>query len=144
MVYEFALTFAYQYYRHHGKNKTWVFSSAVILAIIPLAAVKYLTAFPDNSIGFVIGFIGISYVTFKTVQIIMEMRDGAIKKVDPITYARFLLFFQLFLQVLLTVTVDLKKIMIRYLRVMHTVSVTVPKLIIVLVIPITRIMTVGQ
>lgn len=93
LVYEFALTFAYQYYRHHGKNKTWVFSLAVILAIIPLAAVKYLTAFPDNSIGFVIGFLGISCVTFKTVQVIMEMRDGAIKKVDPITYARFLLFF---------------------------------------------------
>ena len=93
LIYEFALTFAYQYYRHHGKNKTWIFSLAVILAIIPLAAVKYLTAFPDNSINFVIGFLGISYVTFKTVQVIMEMRDGAIKKVDPVTYARFLLFF---------------------------------------------------
>lgn len=92
LVYEFAITFFYQNYRQK-ENKTWVFYLAVILAIIPLSIVKVLTAFPVNSIPFVIGFLGISYITFKNVQVIMEMRDGAIKKVDPLTYARFLLFF---------------------------------------------------
>lgn len=95
LAYEFVLTFAYQHYRtkKNSPNKTWVFSLAVILAIIPVTLVKYLTAFPDKSIPFVIGFLGISYITFKNVQVIMEMRDGAIKKVDPQIYARFLLFF---------------------------------------------------
>ncbi|WP_302582854.1 D-alanyl-lipoteichoic acid biosynthesis protein DltB [Lactobacillus intestinalis] len=92
LVYEFAITFFYQNYRQK-ENKTWVFYLAVILAIIPLSIVKVLTAFPVKSIPFVIGFLGISYITFKNVQVIMEMRDGAIKKVDPLTYARFLLFF---------------------------------------------------
>ena len=90
--FEFALTMFYQVYRSK-KNKTSVFYLMVILAILPLAFVKYYTSFPISSINFTVGFLGISYVTFKTVQIIMEMRDGAIKKVEPATYLRFLLFF---------------------------------------------------
>lgn len=95
LAYEFILTFWYKHYRtkKDSKNKTWVFCLMVILAIIPLTAVKYLTAFPDNNIPFVIGFLGISYITFKNVQIIMEMRDGAIKELDFESYLRFLLFF---------------------------------------------------
>lgn len=43
--------------------------------------------------GIDFGFLGISYLTFKTVQVVMELRDGTIKQVDPVMYARFLLFF---------------------------------------------------
>ncbi|MBN7276827.1 D-alanyl-lipoteichoic acid biosynthesis protein DltB [Lactobacillus acetotolerans] len=93
LIIEFAITFCYLHYRKVGKNKTWVFCLAVILAIIPLALVKIQTAFPQTQVHGLLGFLGISYITFKTVQVIMEVRDGAIKKVDPGTYLRFLLFF---------------------------------------------------
>ena len=92
LAFEFGLTMFYQVYRQK-KNKTSVFCLMVILAILPLVFVKYYTSFPIDSITFTVGFLGISYITFKAVQVIMEMRDGAIKKVDPITYLRFLLFF---------------------------------------------------
>lgn len=95
LIYEFLLTFSYLHYRTKKKspNKTWIFYLVVILAILPLAAVKILTAMPAGSVPFVVGFLGISYITFKNVQVIMETRDGAIKQIEPGTYARFLLFF---------------------------------------------------
>lgn len=92
LAFEFALTMFYQTYRTK-RNGTGVFYLMVILSILPLTAVKVLTAFPVNSIDFTVGFLGISYITFKSVQVIMEIRDGAIKKVEPGTYLRFLLFF---------------------------------------------------
>lgn len=94
IIYQFIVTFAYQIYRQKTKkdNKTWVFCLFVILAIIPLTMVKLAPVLPSNE-RITIGFLGISYLTFKTVQVIMELRDGTIKKVDPIMYARFLLFF---------------------------------------------------
>ncbi len=95
LIYEFLLTFSYLHYRTKKKspNKTWIFYLVVILAILPLAAVKILTAMPAGSVSFVVGFLGISYITFKNVQVIMETRDGAIKQIEAGTYARFLLFF---------------------------------------------------
>lgn len=93
LVFELLLTYGYLHYRKVGKNKTWVFYLAVILAIVPLALVKIQTAFPKAKIPGVLAFLGISYITFKTVQVIMEIRDGAIKEVKFGTYLRFLLFF---------------------------------------------------
>lgn len=95
LLFEFVLTFGYLRYRTKkgSKNRTWIFYLAVILAILPLTVVKIFTALPNTNLDFVIGFLGISYITFKNVQIIMETRDGAIKKIGIIEYFRFLLFF---------------------------------------------------
>ncbi|MFD1410530.1 D-alanyl-lipoteichoic acid biosynthesis protein DltB [Lapidilactobacillus gannanensis] len=92
IIYQLVLTMVYANYRHKtGKaNKTSAFVIAVVLAIIPLAIVKATPAF---SHGLKIGFLGISYLTFKTVQVIMEMRDGTIKNLDWKMYLHFLLFF---------------------------------------------------
>ena len=38
-------------------------------------------------------FLGYSYLTFKSVQVIMEMRDGLIKEFKLLDYIQFLLFF---------------------------------------------------
>lgn len=92
IVYQFLITFLYQFYRKKGQNKTWVFTLFVILAIIPLATVKIEPVLPKNEM-ITLGFLGISYLTFKTVQVIMELRDGTIKTVSPVMYLRFLLFF---------------------------------------------------
>ncbi|MCX8737379.1 D-alanyl-lipoteichoic acid biosynthesis protein DltB, partial [Lactobacillus sp. B4026] len=93
LLLELLLTYCYLYYRKNRANKTWVFYLAVFLAIVPLILVKVQTAFPQAKIPGVLAFLGISYITFKTVQVIMEVRDGAIKEIDLVTYLRFLLFF---------------------------------------------------
>lgn len=92
IIFQFILTFAYEKYIRSGKNQTWVFCTVIILSILPLAVVKVAPHIPDPTAN-LIGFFGISYLTFKNVQVLMELRDHTIKKVDPITYARFLLFF---------------------------------------------------
>jgi membrane protein involved in D-alanine export len=43
-----------------------------------------------------LGFIGISYITFKSVQVLIETRDGLIKSMKPIDYLYFLVFFPTF------------------------------------------------
>ena len=40
-----------------------------------------------------IGFLGISYVTFKSVQLLMEIRDGSIKEIDHWKVVQFITFF---------------------------------------------------
>ena len=95
ILFQLLVTYGYLYYRRrkNSPNKTWVFYLAVILAIVPLVLVKVQTAFPQAKIPGVLAFLGISYLTFKTVQVVMEVRDGAIKELNLGTYLRFLLFF---------------------------------------------------
>ncbi|BDR58125.1 D-alanyl-lipoteichoic acid biosynthesis protein DltB [Xylocopilactobacillus apicola] len=90
-IYETVITFAYSSYRKKC-NEGWIFYCAVILAILPLALVKISTA-THNNVQTLIGFLGISYLTFRVVQTIMETRDGVIKDLDLMNFLQFLLFF---------------------------------------------------
>ncbi|BDR56051.1 D-alanyl-lipoteichoic acid biosynthesis protein DltB [Xylocopilactobacillus apis] len=90
-IYETVLTFAYSAYRKKA-NKSWIFYLAVFLAVLPLTLVKISTATHDQ-VQTLIGFLGISYLTFRVVQTIMETRDGVIKNLNLITFLQFLLFF---------------------------------------------------
>ncbi|MFX3622504.1 MAG: D-alanyl-lipoteichoic acid biosynthesis protein DltB [Ectobacillus sp.] len=71
-------------------NRASTFYAAVVLSILPLLLVKLVPFFESLS---AVGFLGISYLTFKTVQMIMEIRDGQIKDVTLYNFMRFLLFF---------------------------------------------------
>lgn len=82
------LTFLYLRYRSQ-KNNASVFYLLVVLAILPLFMVKF-------AISSILGFLGISYITFKVVQIIIEIRDGLIKELTIPKYLQFLLFFPSF------------------------------------------------
>lgn len=61
----------------------------VVLALLPLALAKLngIVDFPS------LGFIGISYVTFRAVQVLLEMSDGLITEFRLTAYGYFLLFF---------------------------------------------------
>lgn len=62
---------------------------ALALQIAPLALYKVGVLFaPDFP-----GFLGISYITFKTVQVLIEMRDGLITDMTLREYLSFLCFF---------------------------------------------------
>ncbi len=79
----------YQHERQ-GANRTHVFYLFVVLAILPLAIVKLTPIFSFHPS--LLGFLGISYLTFKSVQVIMELRDGTIKSLEVWPFLRFLLF----------------------------------------------------
>ncbi|WP_290033796.1 D-alanyl-lipoteichoic acid biosynthesis protein DltB [Ligilactobacillus cholophilus] len=91
VIFELLLIAWYFKYRQKN-NKTWVFCLAVILAILPLVIVKITPAI-DFGRESIIGFLGISYLTFKVVGMIMEIRDGMIKKFDLWTTFQFIIFF---------------------------------------------------
>ncbi|HBP66053.1 MAG TPA: D-alanyl-lipoteichoic acid biosynthesis protein DltB [Desulfosporosinus sp.] len=96
LVYEWLLVRLYLAYRTSilGKNRANVFYLMLALSILPLVVVKLNPSF--IALGFwhtVIGFIGISYLTFRAVGILMEIRDGLIKDVQLLDFISFILFF---------------------------------------------------
>ena len=62
---------------------------ALAATIAPLAVYKVSAVFDGN----LLGFLGISYITFKAVQVLIEMRDGLIKDMRIVDYLAFLVFF---------------------------------------------------
>src|SRR5947207_6004064 len=66
------------------------FVVALVLALAPLAAAKFGPfAFPATPIG----FIGISYVTFRALDVIFCVQDRLITSLPPLQYLAYLLFF---------------------------------------------------
>lgn len=62
---------------------------ALALTITPLVIYKIAEVFDSN----LLGFLGISYITFKAVQVLIETRDGLIKDMGVFDYLYFLVFF---------------------------------------------------
>lgn len=81
------LYFNYRQKHNHGG----IFVLAVILAILPLFLVKVQPLLSDHTSLF--GFLGISYLTFKAVQMVMEIRDRLIREYNAWDYLNFLIFF---------------------------------------------------
>ncbi|GAX03003.1 D-alanyl transfer protein DltB [Secundilactobacillus pentosiphilus] len=91
IFFQLLLIYSYKKYRQHH-NQTRVFVIMIGLSILPLVAVKLALVLPISQLSF-LGFLGISYLTFKTVQVLMELRDGTIKTFKNRDFIRFLLFF---------------------------------------------------
>lgn len=91
-IFETTLIKLYEHYRKL-QNKTWVFVLAVIASLLPLIIVKVTPLLDPMHPQSILGFLGISYVTFKTVSVILELRDGLIKEVPLKEYLYFLYFF---------------------------------------------------
>jgi len=72
------------------KLPPWTFSLAVLLGVLPLVAVK---AAPLMGLGGVLGFLGISYLTFRSLDVIFGIQDGLIKEVRLADFWLYLLFF---------------------------------------------------
>ncbi|MCL1797853.1 MAG: D-alanyl-lipoteichoic acid biosynthesis protein DltB [Eggerthellaceae bacterium] len=65
---------------------------ALFCVIAPLVIYKVSAVFDAN----LLGFLGISYITFKTVQVVIEIHDGLIEEMPPLDYLWFLIFFPTF------------------------------------------------
>ncbi|WP_390409553.1 D-alanyl-lipoteichoic acid biosynthesis protein DltB [Lacticaseibacillus jixiensis] len=89
MIWQSVVIFAYAHYRQQH-NATQVFVGTVLLAIAPLVVVKLTPLWSAQPS--LVGFLGISYLTFKAVQMVMELRDGVIKQLKLWPLVRFMCF----------------------------------------------------
>ena len=82
------------YFRIRAKNgrKAGIYHAAVLLSLVPLILCKVTPLFQMN----IFGFVGISYLTFRVVQMIVEIYDGVIKEVSIVEITAFLAFFPSF------------------------------------------------
>jgi membrane protein involved in D-alanine export len=70
-------------------HRRYAFYAAVALALVPLALEKFL---PRDAAS-VVGFLGISYLTFRALDVIFVIQDGLVKELPAGEYVAFLLFF---------------------------------------------------
>ncbi|MBQ9021189.1 MAG: D-alanyl-lipoteichoic acid biosynthesis protein DltB [Eggerthellaceae bacterium] len=62
---------------------------ALAITMAPLVIYKIAAVFDGN----LLGFLGISYITFKALQVLIEVRDGLITDMSVLEYLGFLVFF---------------------------------------------------
>ena len=67
-----------------------IFVPAILLTLAPLALNRLMPFVSHDS---VFGFIGISYVTFRALDVIFSIRDGVVKSLAPGQLFAFLFFF---------------------------------------------------
>lgn len=65
---------------------------ALVCALVPLVVSKITQTYATN----ILGFMGISYVTFRVVQVLIETKDGLTTAMDLADYVYFLIFFPTF------------------------------------------------
>ena len=70
-------------------SQRWILWLTVLLSLFPLALSKWGHLFTDR----LLGFLGISYLTFKVIQMLLEIHDGLITEVKLLDFTYFLLFF---------------------------------------------------
>ena len=75
-----------------GKRARIAYPIALICVIAPLVIYKIGAVFDEN----LLGFLGISYITFKSVQVVIEIHDGLIKELSLFDYLYLLVFFPSF------------------------------------------------
>lgn len=88
-VLEWYVIRGYMYLRKkYGKN-TYLYAQFIVLAMLPLVLSKVSPLIHIN----VFTFIGVSYVSFKVIQIVIETYDGLIEEMTFFEYSSFILFF---------------------------------------------------
>lgn len=89
-LYEFSVIGCFVKFRKSENKIISKLSVYVILSLIPLV-VNRLIPFVLKDTRW--GFLGISYITFKVIQILVEINDNMIEKISFIDYISFMLFF---------------------------------------------------
>ena len=84
-IYQGALTAAFLRWK-----STPLFRVTLALSILPLAVAKFL---PVIAPGTLFGFLGISYVTFRSLDVIFSIQDGVVKTLTPGSYLAFVFFW---------------------------------------------------
>ncbi|WP_151621243.1 D-alanyl-lipoteichoic acid biosynthesis protein DltB [Streptococcus intermedius] len=93
VLWQMLWVWTYKIYRKTGDSK-WLFYLHIALSILPLFFVKVTPAIYGHQ-SF-LGFLGISYLTFRSVGMIIELRDGVLKEFSLWEFLRFMLFMPTF------------------------------------------------
>ena len=88
-LFEWAVAVAFLRRRARGRERS-SFYTALVLALLPLLVAKYVPALAP---GFQIGFLGISYVTFRSLDVIFGVQDRAITTLPAGQFLAYLFFF---------------------------------------------------
>ena len=93
VLWQMLWVWTYKIYRKTGDSK-WIFYLHVALSVLPLFFVKVTPALYGHQS--LLGFLGISYLTFRSVGMIIELRDGVLKEFSLWEFLRFMLFMPTF------------------------------------------------
>ena len=85
---QWAVAASFRRIRAAGKQRP-AFYAAIALALLPLALEKLLPAAPAH----LIAFMGISYTTFRALDVIFVIQDGVVMELPAAEYFAYLLFF---------------------------------------------------
>jgi membrane protein involved in D-alanine export len=88
LVGELILIYVYLIIRRKTDNK-YIYYLTLFLSILPIIITKVSSIIPFGAIG----FIGLSYLNFKAIQMIIEIYDGAIKEIKFSSLIYFIIFF---------------------------------------------------
>jgi membrane protein involved in D-alanine export len=89
VVYEWLATRIFLAISRPGKQRL-VFYFFLLIGLAPLLAGKFIPLF---NIPYSFTFLGLSYVTFRSLDAIIGIQDGLIKSLPPIQYLAYVLFF---------------------------------------------------
>ena len=89
VVFATCLVQFYLFLRLKYGRKANIYRCAALLAVLPLLIYK-IVAIHRYSL---FGFVGISYICFRVVQVIIESYDGVIKEINVWQFIEFLVFF---------------------------------------------------
>lgn len=90
IVWQVILVKLYVNYRQKENKSGWFYLS-IFLSLLPMILIKVIPLYSNEQPLFY--FLGYSYLTFKSVQVLMEIRDGQIKELKLKDYVQFLIFF---------------------------------------------------
>lgn len=88
LIWELISIYAFYYFRKKCSSE-WMYFVIFALSILPLAVVKLCGR---TEISSYIGFVGMSYISFKIWELIIEIHDGKIEKLNFLNVLGFLIF----------------------------------------------------
>jgi membrane protein involved in D-alanine export len=88
-LFQWNVAIAFLRMRKHSPTY-WPFPAALLLTLLPLVASRFLPLFFPGS---QLGFLGISYVTFRSLDVIFGIRDRLIVSLPAAQFFAFLFFF---------------------------------------------------
>ena len=92
LVCELTLVYGYWFARETCKSE-WLYRAIFALSLLPLALVK---GYARTDLGAYVGFIGISYISFKVWELIIRIHDDRLPSALPVDILGFLLFAPVF------------------------------------------------
>jgi membrane protein involved in D-alanine export len=89
-LFEYIVAAAFLGVRRDVSSAGWLCWLAVFLALAPLVGARVV---PGIAPTYAIGFVGMSYLIFRSLDVILGIQDGLIVQLPILTYLAYLLFF---------------------------------------------------